>query len=65
MAHDQMRMDDVCSNTSRFYDRAISPGYNRTLGLNLSESAKRELIEYFESLQPTCPERAGGESKGA
>jgi hypothetical protein len=39
--------------------------YNRTFGLNLSEGAKRELIEYLESLQPACPERAEGESKGA
>jgi len=50
MAHDQVRMDGVCSNTPRFYDRAISSSYDRTFGLNLSESAKRELIEYLKSL---------------
>ena len=50
MAHDQVRMDDMCSNTPRFYDRAISPSYDRRFGLNLSESAQRELVEYLESL---------------
>jgi mono/diheme cytochrome c family protein len=35
----------------RFADlRAVVEHYNRTFGLNLSESAKRELIEYLKSL---------------
>jgi hypothetical protein len=81
MAHEQVRMDDVCSNTPQFYDRAISPSTELTVrsqrgarnskapaaaapmrptlrrsmarapfGFNLSESAKRELIEYLKSL---------------